>query len=124
MSVLLHAPFLLVAAVLNTVFFAPDALSAVVMLLAPFALDIFACTWALFIGTKFPRFDWENEVYVVKQSAAAGVGGMTAPMIAIAFTVPVVIFGTMLSAVLSLLAAAFAACILVKIIMKTNLLGM
>lgn len=124
MSVLMHAPFLLIAAILNAVFFAPDALNAVVMLLAPFALDIFACTWALFIGTKFPRFDWENEVYVVKQSAAAGVGGMTAPMIAIAFTLPVVIFGTMLSAVLSLLAAAFAARILVKIIMKTNLLGM
>ena len=94
------------------------------MFLTPFVLDAFSCTWALFIGTKLPRFDWESEVYVVKQSAAAGVGGLTAPLIAIMGAVPVVIFGTIWSAGLSLAAFVCLTFLLVRIIFKTDLIKM
>lgn len=122
MSVLLHAPFLLAASVLTAVSFAPDAFYWIVMFITPFILDAFACTWALFINLKFPRFDWENEVYVVKQSAAAGIGGLTAPLIAIASAIPVAVVGTLWAHALSLIAVAFATCILIKIIFKTDLI--
>lgn len=124
MSVLLHAPFLLAASVLAVICLSPDASTGAVMFLTPFVLDAFACTWALFIGTKLPRFDWESEVYVVKQSAAAGVGGLTAPLIAILGAVPVVIFGTIWSAVLSLGAFVCLTFLLVRIIFKTDLVKM
>ena len=124
MSILLHAPFLLIASVLTVITLAPDILTGAVMLLTPFVLDAFACTWALFIGSKLPRFDWESEVYVVKQSAAAGVGGLTAPVIAILGAVPVVIFGTVWSAIAALSVFALITFILVKIIFRTDLIKM
>ena len=122
MSFLLHAPFLLAASVMTVIALAPDALYGVVMFITPFVLDAFACTWALFINTKFPRFDWENEVYVVKQSAAAGIGGLTAPLISIASAIPVGISGTVLSAIVSLCVLTALTVILVKVIFKTELL--
>ncbi len=122
MSFLLHAPFLLAASVMTVIALAPDALYGVVMFITPFVLDAFACTWALFINTKFPRFDWENEVYVVKQSAAAGIGGLTAPLISIAVAIPIGIAGTVLSAVVSLCVMTALTVILVKVIFKTELL--
>ena len=122
MSVLLHAPFLIVSSVLTVIALSPNAGYAVVMILTPFVLDVFSCTWALFINTKFPRFDWENEVYVVKQSAAAGVGGLTAPLIAILGAIPVAVIGTVLSAVVSLGAFILITFILVHVIFKTELI--
>ncbi len=122
MSFLLHAPFLMVASSLTVIALAPDALSGIVMFIAPFILDAFACTWALFINTKFPRFDWENEVYVVKQSAAAGIGGLTAPLIAVASAIPVAISGTVLTAVIVLCAMAILTFLLVNLIFRTDLL--
>lgn len=122
MSVLLHAPFLLIASALTVISLAPNALSGVVMFITPFILDAFACTWALFINTKFPRFDWENEVYVVKQSAAAGIGGLTAPLIAVSSAVPAAVSGTLLSAVIPLFAMVCLTILLIRIIFRTDLL--
>ena len=122
MSVLLHAPFLLIASALNVISLAPNALSGVVMFITPFILDAFACTWALFINTKFPRFDWENEVYVVKQSAAAGIGGLTAPLIAVSSAVPAAVSGTLLSAVIPLFAMVCLTILLIRIIFRPDLL--
>ena len=121
MSVLLHAPFLLVASVLLTVSLAPDFISGVLMLLIPFALDAFSCTWGLFINTRFARFDWENEVYVVKQSAAAGIGGLSAPLIGIAFALPVAVSGTVLSAVLSVAVICALEWLILKMILRVSL---
>lgn len=122
MSVLLHAPFLLIASVLTVSSLAPNMLYAVIMFVIPFILDVFSCTWALFINTKFPRFDWESEVYIVKQSAAAGVGGLTAPLIAIVAAIPVIVTGTLLSAILSALAVLCLTVILKKFVFKTDLI--
>ena len=124
MSVLLHAPFLLAASVLTVVTFAPNAVYGIIMFITPFVLDAFACTWALFINLKFPRFDWENEVYVVKQSAAAGVGGLTAPIISIAGAIPVAVIGTVWAHALSLTAFVIAGCVLLKIIFNTKLISL
>ncbi len=122
MSLLLHMPFLLAASILTVVSFAPDALYGIVMFVTPFVLDAFACTWALFINTKFPRFDWENEVYVVKQSAAAGIGGLTAPLISIASAIPAAVTGTVLSAAVSLCVMICLTLLLIRMIFRTDLL--
>ena len=42
------------------------------LILAPAAMIVFSVTFGLFMNLKFPRFDWENAMEVVKQSAAAG----------------------------------------------------
>lgn len=102
MSVLLHAPFLLIASVLTVISLAPDAWTGCVMFLTPFVLDAFSCTWGLFINTKLPRFDWDSEVYVVKQSAAAGVGGLTAPLIGLGAMLLTAAAGTIGAAVIAL----------------------
>ncbi|MBE5790997.1 MAG: hypothetical protein E7322_02430 [Clostridiales bacterium] len=120
MSVLLNAPFLLIASILTAISLAPDAVSAVIMLIAPILINIFACTWALFINTKFPRFDWENEVYVVKQSAAAGIGGLTAPLIGIVSMIPVLVYGTIWAAAIALFALGTITYILLKVIFKVS----
>ena len=33
---------------------------------------VFSVTFGLFMNLKFPKFDWENAMEVVKQSAATG----------------------------------------------------
>ncbi len=120
MSVIVNAPFLLVASVLTIVSLEPDAVSAVVMLIAPVLINLFACTWGLFINTKFPRFDWESEVYVVKQSAAAGIGGLTAPLIGLIAMVPVLVYGTIWAAAIALCVLGGITGVLLKLIFKVS----
>ncbi|MBR6256001.1 MAG: hypothetical protein IKR23_01370 [Lachnospiraceae bacterium] len=42
------------------------------LILAPAAMIVFSVTFGLFMNLKFPKFDWENAMEVVKQSAATG----------------------------------------------------
>ena len=120
MSVLINAPFLLIASILTAFALAPNAIYALILLLAPLLINAFACTWGLFINTKFPRFDWENEVYVVKQSAAAGIGGLTAPLIGVIAMIPTAITGTIWAAIIALTLLGAAIFVIHKMLFRVK----
>ena len=42
-------------------------------LLLPLVYIVFSAVWGLFLNIKFPKFSWESETEVVKQSASVGI---------------------------------------------------
>ena len=53
----------------------PAGLDVLWTILIPAVISLFACVAALSANLLLPRFDWDNEVTIVKQSASAALGG-------------------------------------------------
>ena len=70
-KLLVSFPFYLVSEVLLFIAIRPADVDALCLLAVPAVYIIFGARAGLAINSKFPLFDWENEVRVVKQSASA-----------------------------------------------------
>ena len=92
MNLILIAPFYLVSEVLLVIALKPVFLDTIWLVVIPAIFCVFACEFGITINLKFPVFNWENEVTVVKQSASALIGGLGGPVIIILCAVPVVMF--------------------------------
>ena len=53
------------------------------MILVPLVLSLFACVAGIAANLLLPRFDWDNEVTIVKQSASAALGGFAGMLAAV-----------------------------------------
>ena len=53
----------------------PVGLDLLWTILIPLVICLFACVAGLAANLVLPRFDWTNEVTIVKQSASAALGG-------------------------------------------------
>ena len=91
MNLSLMLPFYIVSEVLMALAVRPDMMELVWMLLIPALLILFACVFGITANLLLPKFDWDSEVAIVKQSASAAVGG----------------FGGMIAALLLALAVGF-----------------
>ena len=68
-------PCYLVAEVAMVLALRPDILGLVWLLVIPAVLILFSCVFGITANLLLPNFNWDTEVSVVKQSAAAAVGG-------------------------------------------------
>ncbi len=96
-KLLLNLTLLLPSYVLSEVFLIlalkPDLMELIPLLLIPLSMMLLSIVLGITVNLKLHSFDWEKEEQVVKQSAAAALGGMTVPLLcaaagAVAFLLP------------------------------------
>lgn len=90
MNLSLTLPFYLVSELFLVIALTPSPLELVWLILIPAVLILFACVFGLAVNLRFPSFDWESEVTVVKQSTSSllgGLGGFLVALLAAALTV-------------------------------------
>lgn len=73
---LLILPFFVASQVLLCIALMPTIAEALWLVLFPMAMIVFSVVFGISINIKFCKFDWTNETTVVKQSAAAMLGGL------------------------------------------------
>lgn len=91
MNLTLIAPFYVISEMILIVAVKPNLVDMIWMILIPAILILFSCVYGITINLRFPVFDWENEVSVVKQSVASMVGGLGGLVIVILCMVPVLL---------------------------------
>ncbi len=74
MNIMLVVPVSLLASLLLAIKFGTDFISVINIFLLPLVFSVFTSLWGMFANIRFPNFDWDNEVIVVKQSAASLMG--------------------------------------------------
>ncbi len=52
----------------------PGLTDGILLLAVPVSCSFFSAIWGMFINMKMPRYDWETEMYAVKQSSASMTG--------------------------------------------------
>lgn len=72
----LCAPFYLASVAVAAIGLKFTGWELVWLILVPAVMILFSGVWGLFINLLLPNFQWENEVRVVKQSAASMIGGL------------------------------------------------
>ena len=78
-GILLLLPFLLISEICLWLFLKPNLLIILISVL----LVIFGNIFALSINTRLCQFDYESEVYVVKQSMSSFIGGIGGPLVGV-----------------------------------------
>lgn len=71
-SILFMAPFYFVSEVILLFTVSAGLTERLWLLIVPATAILFAVTFGLFCNVKFPKFQWESEMEVVKQGAATG----------------------------------------------------
>lgn len=84
----LDLPFYLVSEILLIAAIKPNGLYLLWMILIPMILILFGCVMGLTVNLRLPVFDWENEAYVVKQSASAFLGGICSFLLILICAIP------------------------------------
>ena len=69
-NLLIFLPFYLLSEILLLIALRPDAMGILCLLVMPVVYMLFSARAGLAINEKFPLFNWENEIRVVKQSAS------------------------------------------------------
>ena len=91
MTLILIAPFYVVAEILLAIALRPTFVDFIFMVLLPAAIICFVVVWSIRGNLMFYSFDWSKEETVVKQSAAAAVGGFAGIIIVIVSVVAVIL---------------------------------
>ena len=94
MTLILIAPFYVVAEILLAIALRPTFVDFIFMVLLPAAIICFVVVWSIRGNLMFYSFDWSKEETVVKQSAAAAVGGFAGIIIVIVSVVAVILVPT------------------------------
>ncbi len=87
----LIAPFYVVAEVMFIIALKPDLVELIWLIVIPVIMIVFTGVFGLFVNLKLPVFNWESDVYVVKQSAAAAIGGLCGFLIVLVCMVPAIL---------------------------------
>ena len=85
MSLSLMLPFYIVSEAMMLIAAKPDFIGIVWTLVIPAAIIVFSCVFGITANILLPKFDWDSEVSIVKQSASAAVGGFGGLLATIAF---------------------------------------
>lgn len=83
LSLSLMMPFWLVSEALLILALKPGIWELLWLLVIPAVIILFTCVYGITVNLHFPVLNWENEVSVVKQSAAALIGGLGGSILAI-----------------------------------------
>mgnify|MGYP000982539681 CR=1 FL=1 len=86
LNIIVTLPFLILDAILAVIFFNIGVIDVLMLILIPFIMVIFMGYLGLFINLFFPRFDYDNEVKVIKQSLSVSLTML------IGFLVDIIIF--------------------------------
>lgn len=70
MNIILVAPAIIISGVLISVSLKLNLLNSIVMFLEPLSFLVFTSVMGLFFNLKYPNFDWQAEVEVVKRGGA------------------------------------------------------
>ena len=123
-NILVFAPFYVLSEIILLFTLRTTVLQRLWVLLVPLVYLVFAAVWGMCMNLRFPKFRWENEAEVVKQSASVALG-MLALVFAIlpgigALMLPA-LFGHLLTA-LTVVAVVVATVLLYRRIQSANLL--
>ncbi len=88
----LMLPSYAVAQVFMAIALRPQGIEWLWMLLMPAAILAFALVCGIAVNIRSHRFDWDKEAAVVKQSAAAVLGGFAAPLVTFLLVAGCVVF--------------------------------
>ena len=91
MSLSLMLPFYIVSEVMMIIAAKPDFMGIVWTIVIPTVIIVFSCVFGITANLLLPKFDWDNEISIVKQSASAGLGGFGGPLATIAFAVLIIL---------------------------------
>lgn len=123
-NLLVFAPFYLVAELVLLFMVRVSVMQRLWLLIVPLVYIVFAVVFGLFLNLRFPKFKWENEAEIVKQSAAVGLSILSV-FIAIIPTAGLLLlperFANIVSAAVVAVVAALAVLLYHKI-MNTDLL--
>ncbi len=84
-------PFYVTAEILLVLALRPSGAAILRLVVLPALIILFSCVFGLAINLLLPKFDWDSEIYVVKQSAAAGVGGLGGMLMTVVSAVAVML---------------------------------
>lgn len=70
MTLLLDVPFYVLSVLIAVIGLDMTGADLIRLVLIPGVFLVFAAVWGLYANLLFPRFDWDNEVQIVKQSVA------------------------------------------------------
>lgn len=91
MSLSLMLPFYIVSEVMMIIAAKPDFMDLVWTVVIPAAIIVFSCVFGITANLLLPKFDWDSEVSIVKQSASAAVGGFGGLLATVAFAMVIVL---------------------------------
>ena len=89
MNLSLMLPFYVVSEVMMALALKPGFMELVWMLAIPAVIIVFSCVFGITANLLLPNFNWNSEVTVVKQSAAAAVGGFGGLIATVVFALAV-----------------------------------
>jgi ABC-2 type transport system permease protein len=70
----LTVPVSLVSSLLVCLRLQTSFVSTLLIFLVPLSCALFSAIFGMFINIRMPRYDWETEIYIVKQSSSAIIG--------------------------------------------------
>lgn len=82
-------PFYFLSEIIIIIAVKPNVIEVVWMIIIPALMILFSSVFGITANLKFPVFNWENEVTIVKQSASALLGGIVGSLIVLLCAVPV-----------------------------------
>ncbi|MDR2888558.1 MAG: hypothetical protein LBV33_01805 [Lachnospiraceae bacterium] len=122
----LTIPIAVVGGIVLTIRLQPGFWDGLLLFVVPLICAGFSAIWGMYINIKLPRYDWENEITVVKQSAASLVGmlgGSAIVLVAMGVTfLPLGIDRRILALIVSIL-ISIGAIGLYREIIKTKRIG-
>lgn len=95
LNLVIFAPFYVVSEILLIIALKPSFMELLWLIVLPVVFILFACVYGIFINLRFPVFDWENDVTVIKQSATSLIGGLGGAVLVLISAVPVVLVSFM-----------------------------
>ncbi len=105
-DLLLGIPLSLLCGILLLISIKPvNFFEAVWYLVTPVAFALLSSVWGMFLNVKLPNYEWENEMIIIKQSAASAFSIFGGMILGIVVGIVVLLFGFI---GLSVLAAAIA----------------
>lgn len=98
LNLVISLPAVIITAIAGTISFNMTPVQIVILFLIPTAIQVFAALFGLMANIKLPRFEWVNEISVVKQSGSVFLsifGGMAV------LAIPLVLYVALLSTIMS-----------------------
>lgn len=114
------SPFLVIAELIAIFALRPGMLELLWLIVIPVLCLMLTCVFGIAVNLKLPKMNWENEVSVVKQSAASMIGGIVASLVIMLCAIPVLLVPTQYTDVVCLVICIILATLTVRLYYKNN----
>lgn len=116
----LYAPFYVVSVLVCTIALQPTVVEVIGLVVIPAVLCLFSAVFGITVNLWLPRLNWESEVTVVKQSAAAAIGGIGGALVAVICTMVVLLLPVKYGAIASVVICGVMLVITAVLYAKNN----